>query len=96
MKKTIAALALGASSSSAFALMPPPIATKTICLAVAEDANGVQRATSCDASANNVTSGVPLLANGCAEDQVSLVALKFGNRYNINIASCLPPNVTQL
>lgn len=96
MKKTVAALALSASSSAAFALSPMPQATKTICLDVFEDANGLQNSGNCDEARNNEIRGVRILENGCAEGQIALVARKFSNRFDIEIHPCLPPNVVQL
>lgn len=96
MKKSIAALALTASSTSAFALGFPPSETKTICLDVYENEDGVKYAGGCDQAKNNATLEKPLLANGCAEGQVSLVAQKFSQNFDINVHSCMPPNVVQL
>lgn len=95
IKTTVAALALSASSSS-FALMAPPTQTKTICLEVYETAEGVSYSSGCDASSNNVELGLTILENGCAVDQVALIAHKYGRRFDIQISSCLPPNVAQL
>lgn len=100
MKKTITALALSAASSSAFALMAPhnpeEIVTKTICLNVYQDSNGVSYADSCDASSNNEFYNSPLLANGCAQGQVALTATKINHKFNVSIKSCVPVNITQL
>jgi hypothetical protein len=95
-KKTIAAIAVTASSISSFALMPPPKATKNICLDVRQDAKGALYAGNCDQTRNNQTSGVELLANGCAVNQISLRATKYVEQFDINVRSCLPPNVVQL
>lgn len=74
MKKTIAALALTAASSPAFALMAPVKATKILCLDAYENAQGAQVAGTCDQSANNAELGRAILTNGCAEDQIALSA----------------------
>lgn len=95
MKKTIATIALTASSS-AFALMPQPAEIKTICLNLYENADGATYAGSCDEAANNVIRGDKILANGCAEGQASLTAVKYSQDFDINIRACLPPNVAQL
>jgi hypothetical protein len=100
MKKSIAALALSASSASAFGLLFEPQNTeiKTICLGVYEDEQGVKYAGGCDEANNNGLLSKPLLSNGCAEGQIALTAKKWPNaeRFDIEIASCLPPNVVQL
>ena len=92
--KTIAAVAF--TATSAFALVAPSD-TKTICLNAWEDANGVLHAGNCDESRNNETLNKELLANGCAEDQISLISREVANaKYDIEIRNCLPPNVVQL
>ena len=102
MKKTIAAIALSASSTSAFALIAPqnPIQTKTYCVSLYDFDDGAKTAGSCDETKNNVTLGKEILSNGCAEEQVALIAVKTGRgraaKFNIEIGSCLPPNVVQL
>jgi len=97
VKSKIAAVAISAASM-AYGLTPPPAATKTLCLAVYEDADSVKRAGSCDNTRNNHTLGLPILANGCAEGQISLTSVKYQNseKFTIEIRSCLPPNVVQL
>ncbi len=95
--KTISAFVL--SASSAFALIGPrPMDTKTICFDVQTDKDGVMYAGTCDQADNNKNSGVKLLANGCAEEQISVTASKpkTVKQYNINVPKCLPPNVVQL
>jgi hypothetical protein len=98
MKKSIAVLALSASSTSAFAFMMQPQQTKTYCLSVYEGADGAKFASSCDESKNNEILGKDLLENGCAEDQVALTARKHKGqkKFDIQISACLPPNVVQL
>ncbi len=97
VKSKIAAVAISAASM-AYGLTPPPVQTKTICLSVFEDAEGVKRAGNCDNANNNATLGLPLLSNGCAEDQISLKSVKYqgSKSFTINIQSCLPPNAVQL
>ena len=96
-KKTITTFALTAASL-AFALTPPPVATKTMCLDTREDADGALRAGTCDQARNNETTGAKLLKNGCAEGQVSLVGVKYqgSQQYTINVPYCLPPGAVQL
>lgn len=97
VNKTVAALALSASSS-AFALIAPPQDTKTICVSVYETADGVKYAGGCDEVRNNEAAGLPILENGCAANQIALTATRWSADlpYNIEIGSCLPPNVVQL
>lgn len=97
VKSKIAAMALSAASM-AYGLTPPPAETKTLCLSVYEDADGVKRAGNCDNSHNNATLGLPILKNGCAENQISLMSFRYkgSNKFTIQIHSCLPPNVVQL
>jgi len=97
MKKTISAVALMASSTSAFALMAPPTQTKTICLDVYENEDGVKYAGTCDQAKNNQILGATILENGCAEDQIALTSRKYqGGSWDISIRACMPPNVVQL
>lgn len=94
-KKTVAALAI--TASSAFALMAPPEHTKTICLNAYEGADGSLYAGNCDEARNNETLQKELLENGCAKKQVSLTARKYqGGKYDIQVRNCLPPGVIQL
>ena len=95
MKKTIATIALTASPS-AFALIGPGGETKTVCLNTYETAEGLLYAGSCDEAPNNEELGLEILENGCAEGQIALTARKFGETWEPQIASCLPPNVVQL
>ena len=95
MKKTIAALALTASSAAV--AMPRPVTDrKTICLKTSESTDGSVYASGCDSSANNKTLNLPILQNGCAADQVALTSVKVGTRFTIEIGSCLPPHAVQL
>lgn len=100
MKKSITVLALSAASTSAMALVAPPrpgqVSIKTYCLEVYESADGAKNASSCDESANNVRRHAVILDNGCTEDQVALSTRVFNGKPQINISSCLPPNVAQL
>lgn len=91
---TIAAFAL--TASSAFALIGPDTTTKTYCLDQYESDKGVSYTGSCDQTANNKALGKVLLENGCAEGQSALTALSFGGKFDIEIASCMPPGVVQL
>jgi|SwirhisoilCB3_FD_contig_31_6346778_length_339_multi_4_in_0_out_0_1 hypothetical protein len=97
MKKTIAAMALTVASTG-FALMPPVAQTKTYCLSQYEAADGSKVNGTCDNTANNQAAGLKNLANGCPAGQAALTAMKFqgGTQYDINIYSCMPPNVVQL
>lgn len=95
MKKTIAALAL-AASSAAIARPGPATEIKTICLKTSEATDGSAYAASCDSSANNKILRLPLLENGCAADQVALTSVKRGDRFSIEIYSCMPPGAVQL
>jgi hypothetical protein len=95
--KTISAFVL--SASSAFALIGPhAMDHKTICLDTHEDKDGVLTSRSCDQSRNNRTQALKILANGCAEGQVSLIDSKekTAKKFNFNIPNCLPPHVAQL
>src|SRR5688572_17861812 len=98
MKKTVAAFALGASSSLAFAEGFQAEEFKTYCLGVYENEQGVKYGETCDSSENNKTLGKAILANGCAEGQVSLTTHRFAGetKFQIEIEACLPPNVVQL
>lgn len=95
MKKTIAALALTASSA-AVAMPMPASESKIICLKTYESNDGSLDAAGCDSSRNNKTLGLPILENGCAADQVALTSVKRGERFTIEIGSCLPPHAVQL
>jgi len=95
--KTIAVLSL-AASSSAFALMLPPVKAKTVCLNTYETAQGSLHLGTCDEAKNNKTLDRPLLDNGCAEGQAAMTVQKWEAQANFtpNISACLPPNVAQL
>ena len=97
LKKSITAMTL-AASSSAFALMAPPVATKTICLNLYESMEGVFFTGTCDQAENNELKQRPLLANGCAKGQTAMTATKWDvdGDFRPNIYPCLPPNVAQL
>ena len=97
--KTIAAFAF--SASSAFALIGPgvgQIETKALCLDLFEGGDGSQYAGKCDQTRNNHVQGFELLENGCTINQVAITAVKrFGSeKFDIEVRSCLPPNVVQL
>ena len=97
VKSKIAAVAISAASM-AYGLTPPPVQTKTLCLAVYEDNSGVKQAGTCDNARNNVILGLPILSNGCAENQISLSSVRYqgSKNFTIQIHSCLPPNAVQL
>ncbi|RYZ91588.1 MAG: hypothetical protein EOP06_06650 [Proteobacteria bacterium] len=95
MKKTIAALALFASSNAmAMPQMPNPNAPKpvisNVCLSTYTHQDGAVSG-GCDETFNNQREKRPLLANGCAAEQV---ALSFVGESTIN--SCMPPGMAQL
>lgn len=99
MKKSITVLALSAASTAAtaFPIFPSSqVKFKTICLELYETAAGAKNASGCDAASNNASSHIPLLDNGCAENQVALTTRVVNGKADIKIASCLPPNVAQL
>ncbi len=87
MKKSITAMALLASATSAHALVGPgtgPVPTPNVaCVAVSYDADGSLHAADCDETRNNKRLGRKLLANGCAEDQARIVS------YDIEIPACM-------
>lgn len=97
VKSKIAAVAISAASM-AYGLTPPPVEVKTLCLSVYENNEGVKQAGTCDNARNNKTLGLPLLSNGCAENQISLSSVRYNGSKNftIQIYSCLPPNAVQL
>lgn len=108
MKRTVAALALSVSTPS-FALMMPPTKVKTICLDSYESEAGAKFAGNCDQAANNTELGLALLDNGCAEGQIAVTSAGYTTftkkpkhkakeelKFDIEIRSCLPPNVAQL
>ena len=99
MKKSITVLALSVASTSAMALVVPPAGSatyKTICLEVFEPVSGAAIARSCDATANNARSGVPLLVHGCAEGQIALNSRIVNGKADPQFSSCMPPNLAQL
>lgn len=98
MKKTIAAMALIASSN-ALAIAPPvmpgqpqPKVVK-YCLSLSEYETEAGKAlyAGCDESSNNKYEKRQLLENGCAEGQVAL-SIQGGAK----IRSCMPPGMVQL
>ncbi len=86
------------SASSAWALIGPGAETKTICLDTRMDKDGIIFSGNCDQSRNNRIEKKDLLANGCAEDQNSVVATRHKGEkaYSVKVPVCLPPNVAQL
>ncbi len=97
MKKTIATLAILASSTVAFSMpqMPDPNAPKpklrTICLNSYTARDGSIDLSSCDSSANNRNDGEKLNDNGCADGQASIRTYS-----KIAISSCMPTGMVQL
>lgn len=93
MKKTIAAIALLASTTAS--AMPEPRNPETKisehCLSLYQSKKDGAMYGGCDEKANNERLNRHLLANGCAKGQV---ALSFEGESTIN--SCLPPGVAQL
>jgi len=100
MKKSITAIALAASSTSAFALIAPNLGDeqKTYCVSTYEADDGSQYVSQCDETKNNERENRPLLQNGCAEGQAAISGFKRRSekKFNIEISACLPPNVAQL
>ena len=98
-QKTIAAFAV--TASSAFALIGPGFGqpeTKQLCLDAYEANDGALFAGKCDQTRNNERNGRELLSNGCAVDQIAITAVKkFGaEKFDLEVRSCLPPNIVQL
>ena len=95
MKKTVAVIAILASTaaSQAMPLPPDPNAPKpkTICLNAYQQQDGSVSLGSCDASKNNVILKKQIAQNGCAEGQASITT-----RNKIAISACMPPGVVQL
>jgi len=79
MKKTIASLALLASTTSAFALIGPGgqagPTPKTYCLSLYESEDGTYVG-DCDQSKINLRSKRPVNANGCADGQAALQSVR--------------------
>lgn len=91
MSKSIGALALLASSSSAFALMPPDQTVHVACVSVYTHENGASFVSDCDETANNLALKKPLNAkSGCAKDQAKFVST------TIEIPACMPVGMVQL
>lgn len=95
MKKTIAAIALVASSSNALAIGRPGLGKemKTVCFKVTAVKSGKNKLmyAGCDQSENNQRAHLENLENGCPKGQVALTV-----EVDANIRSCLPPGVVQL
>lgn len=95
MKKTVAAIAILASTvaSNAMPLPTDPNAPKpkTVCLNMYQNQDGSVSLGSCDAARNNVVLKKQLAQNGCAEGQAAITT-----RNKIAISACLPPGVVQL
>ncbi len=91
-KKTIASLAILASTTSAFALIGPGgqrlPRPKTVCLSVHEGETGELYVGDCDLSEQNRRTRVRLQANGCARNQAALQS------YSVTIKAC--PGFAQL
>jgi hypothetical protein len=100
MKKSITAIALAASSTSAFAMIEPNDGAerKTYCVSTYEADDGSQYVSQCDETENNKRENRPLLQNGCAEGQAAIGGVKRRSekKFDIEISACLPPNVVQL
>ena len=95
MKKTIATAALTASSSL-FTINGPNVITKNMCVNVYTSDNNVLYSGNCDETKNNEQLNRPILENGCAEDQTSIVAIKNGDKWEPQLRMCLSPNIVQL
>jgi hypothetical protein len=95
MKKTVAAIAILASTaaSQAMPLPPDPNAPKpkTICLNMYQNQDGSTSLGNCDVSRNNIILKARLGQNGCAAEQAAITT-----RNKIAIAACMPPGVVQL
>jgi hypothetical protein len=89
MKKTIASVALLASSSTFALIGPGPRPEpKTVCLNVYEESNGVMYAGDCDQTRANQVYKRTILQNGCADGQAAI------RSYDIKIKAC--PTYVQL
>lgn len=97
MKKTIAAVAIMASSAAALAFpgMPdpnqPPPPFKTLCLNVYPTKDKSKVASDCDDSDNNVRHEKKIKQNGCAAGQVAITTID-----ELNIPKCMPAGMVQL
>lgn len=92
MKKTIAAIALMASSTTVLALAPPPNGPmKTMCLKTYALQDGSKVAADCDDSDNNARLGRQIKENGCAANQIAI-----GTYDELNIPKCMPAGAVQL
>ncbi len=99
MKKTIAVLAMMASSN-ALAIVGPEVPNQPepqvskVCFQISSfkiDGNKVLYSASCDETRNNESDKRPILANGCAKNQVSMT---FEGASPVE--SCHPPGFIQL
>jgi len=97
MKKTIAALAMIASTN-ALAIAPPPPGESqpeptTVCFKVNtyKSESGKLMYAGCNETRNNIGLNRPILENGCAKGQVSLTVVG-----KSPISSCMPPGMVQL
>jgi hypothetical protein len=93
MKKTIALMAILATSTSAHALVRPdpnPKPARKICLSL-HQAQDKSLIGGCDEAQNNVNRGRTLLHNGCAAGQVAIITTRI-----VQIESCMPPGIAQL
>ncbi|MES2768723.1 MAG: hypothetical protein V4596_06205 [Bdellovibrionota bacterium] len=91
MKKTIAAIAILASTQ-AHALAPPgpTIPKQKVCLKSYKLDDKSVQVGSCDSSYNNQSENLPLKENGCAKNQVALTVDEN------TIQACLPAGAVQL
>ena len=80
MNKTIASLAILASTSSAFALIgpggTPRPEPRTYCLNLSQDEAGVSYVGDCDLKEINRRSKAEIKENGCAEGQAAMQTLR--------------------
>lgn len=96
MKKTIAAMALMASATSANALVPPgeflpePPEPKKYCLSLYVDQNGNTEVSDCDMTEANKVYELELKENGCAEGQALMTVYDT----DVKIPAC--PTAVQL
>lgn len=95
MKKTIATIAMLASTQS-FAMLPPPNPNApkpvyvTACVTVYAQKDGAKYG-GCDSSHNNQITGAKLTSSGCTDKQV---ALQFLDKSPIE--ACMPAGFAQL
>lgn len=92
MKKTIAAIALMASSTTVLAFAPPPTEpAKTVCIKAFSLQDGSKVGQDCDDSDNNMRLNRPIKASGCAAEQVAITTYD-----ELNIPKCMPAGAVQL